>query len=66
MSIEYKLIVFDDMYLFTEQIELYKYFFLFKDAGETVIQLPQNQSGKYIFFGYIYIILKKMIFNLTK
>lgn len=25
-------------------------FFLFQDAGETIIELPQNQSGKYFFF----------------
>lgn len=57
MNIEYKLIVYDDMYIFTKQIDYTNIFFLFQDVGETIIELPQNQSGKYIFW-YIHIILK--------
>lgn len=49
MNIEYKLIVYDDMYIFTKQIDYTNIFFLFQDVGETIIELPQNQSGKYIF-----------------
>lgn len=32
--------------------------FLFQDAGETIIELPQNQSGKYFFLIHTYNFLK--------
>lgn len=40
----YKLTLYNDMYIFTEQIYFYNCLFsMFQDAGETNIELPENQ-----------------------